>query len=79
MKDTSTLRIGDTVIWRGGWGKQSPQEATISGLNLTACPLSKDTIESLDSVAWSLVEENRVLVDLDNGHWAYGYQIALYE
>jgi hypothetical protein len=47
--------IGQTVIWRGGWGSQEPAFARIVDLG----------------------EKNgRPVYDLDNGHWAYEYQLS---
>lgn len=48
------FRIGQTVIWRGGWGTQPPKSARIV-----------DTGE----------KNGRAVYDLDNGHWAYEYQL----
>jgi hypothetical protein len=48
------FKLGQKVMWSGGWGTDSPKPAKIVG--------------------W--VEDNGVvLYDLDNGHWAYGYQL----
>ena len=69
------VKIGDKVIWRGGWGSDAPQEATVTGMEITEQPRSKYGEEATEA-PWFLVEENRVIFDLDNGHWAYGEQIS---
>ena len=69
-----TLKVGDKVIWRGSWGKDNPKEATVIGIERTLIPGSKygDQVDELD---WDLVEEGYCIVNLDNEHWAYGYQL----
>ena len=67
------LEVGDTVIWRGGWGKDAPIEALVTSIDKVK-PGEKygDDVKSLP---WSQVE-TRAVVALDNGHWAYGYQLS---
>lgn len=67
------LKIGDTVLWRGGWAKDEPRQATIVFIE-------KDCIgkygTEVSEVEWSEVYDENVIVILDNGHWAYAYQIS---
>jgi len=72
------LRIGDTVLWRGCFGTESEQPVKVKRMEVTATPRTKYGDE-VESVAWSVVRENRVILDLDNGHWCYAEQIAPYE
>lgn len=67
------LKIGDKVMWRGAWGKEPAEEAIIDGIEL--CPVGEKYGEQVKSVSWSTVEKNKVVVNLTNGHWAYGNQI----
>ena len=69
---SDTLRVGDTVLWRGGWGRDAPQWATVTHLEVCVEPGDKYGVP-VDQVPW--VEVDRVIVDLDNRHWAYGSQI----
>lgn len=69
----NTLNIGDKVMWRGGFGREAPKEATIEGIDIVA--VGEKYGEAVDSIDWSLVRQNRAVVTLDNGHWAYGDQI----
>ena len=69
------LSIGDKVMWRGGFGSDAPKVATVTGLELTRDPRTKYGIPA-NSVTWKRVEENRVLITLDNGHWCYGAQVS---
>ena len=70
-----TLKIGDTVIWRDGWGQDPPQEAVVVCIEITERPREKDGHE-VEEVHWTTVRENRVVVSLENGKWAYGEQIS---
>ena len=66
------LTVGDTVLWIGSFGKDKPKEAKITAIEI--CKSGNKRGKSVTSVLWTTVNEN-VIVDLDNGHWAYGSQI----
>jgi hypothetical protein len=68
----STLKVGDTVMWRGGFGSEPPRKAKVVGIEL--CRPGQKYGEPRESVDWSKI--NSVVVDLDNGHWAKGHQIS---
>ena len=52
------FQIGQSVLWRGGFGNHAPRIAKIV----------------------SIGEKNgEPVYDLDNGHWAYGYQLKALE
>ncbi len=70
MKDT--LKIGDTVLWRGGFGSEPARLAVVEGIEITNGGKYGD---SVDEVPWSEVYDRNVTVDLYNDHWAYGEQI----
>lgn len=67
------LCIGDKVMWCGGFGRHAPQEAVVKHIEITN-PGEKYGQE-VDCVRWSVVKADCVVVDLDNGHWAYGSQL----
>jgi hypothetical protein len=69
----TTLHIGDTVLWRGGFGNHAPVPAKVKGIERVS-PGEKygDDVQSLP---WIEVP-TRAVVDLDNGHWAYGAQLS---
>ena len=69
------VKIGDTVLWRGGWGSDAPLEAVVDGLDITDEPREKYGTP-VQEAYWSDVQDNRVLFSLSNGHWAYGSQIS---
>ena len=71
----NVLRVGDKISWRGTWGKDPIEEATIEIITLTDGPYSKDGVEVF-SVKFSTLKEGNVVIDFDNGHWAYANQVA---
>jgi hypothetical protein len=71
---TKTIKIGDKVIWRGHFGTDLPMQVTVKGLEVTDEPRGKYG-KDVDEVSTDLVEENRVVFDLENGCWAYSDQI----
>ena len=73
MNTPTTLKIGDRVRWSGGFGAQRARPAVVTGIVLTELHEKYGT--TADSVSWSRVRQNCAVVDLDNGHWAYGSQI----
>ena len=67
------LSVGDKVMWKGGFGSQPPKEATITGIELCSYSGAKYGT-SVSSAEWS--QKDRIVVDLDNGHWARGSQLS---
>ena len=54
------VKIGDTVLWRGGWGSNAPLEAVVDGLDITDEPREKYGTP-VQEAYWSDVQDNRVL------------------
>lgn len=75
MQSDSVLRLGDEVLWRGGFGRDVPRLATVKRIEVTPGKRQKYGGREVQWVEWKTVNANRVVVDLDNGHWAYGEQI----
>jgi hypothetical protein len=69
------LKVGDTVLWRGGWGREPEKRAKVTNIDKD-CNGDKYGTDT-NEVEWSLVDSHNVVVGLDNGHWAYGDQISL--
>ena len=69
------LKIGDSVIWRGAWGKEAPKQVKITSIEITNG--SKSGM-SVSEVEWNAIKLNprNYAFDLDNEHWAYGYQLT---
>lgn len=75
MAKTNRLKVGDKVMWRGGFGTESPKEATVTGMQ--QCPEGSKYGNDIESADWDKVRTGRkIVVDLDNGHWAYGSQLS---
>jgi hypothetical protein len=66
------LNVGDKVMWRGSFGSESPKEVVVEGIEL--CKPGEKYGMSVTQVDWS--KKDRIVVDLDNGHWAKGHQIS---
>lgn len=66
------LKVGDKVMWRGSFGSAIPQLATVKSIEL--CEPGEKYGEQVDEASWS--DRDRMVVDLDNHSWAYGYQIS---
>jgi hypothetical protein len=75
----STLRIGDTVIWRGGHGRHAPLPAIVTGFfSELRDPWHADFNEFGPAICcpWDYLAESAYRgVFLSIGVWAYGYQI----
>jgi hypothetical protein len=70
---TSILRVGDTVLWRGGFGRDPAREAVVSSIELVE-PGSKYG-ESVKSAPWSRLRGRHAVIDFGR-YWAYAEQIA---
>jgi hypothetical protein len=67
---SSTLKLGDIVIWRGSWGRDLPQQAKVTNIEIG------DHCTMVDEIDWYQLTDRSVTVTLDNDHWAYGFQLS---
>ena len=67
----SKIKVGDYVMWRGTWGRDPEAKAKVIGIEITASPKDKEghTSEEVDT------DTQHYIADLDNGKWAYGWQL----
>lgn len=73
----NTLKIGDKVWWRGGFGSEPAKLATVEEIEITKGYKYGDQV---DEVSWDEVYDRNVVVSFsDNNHWAYASQIKKYE
>ena len=72
----NTIKISDTVSYRGSFGSGPLKSATVEGLTLTQYPREKYG-KSVKEVNIDDVKANKVVFDLSDGHWAYASQIIL--
>ena len=72
------LRIGDEVLWSGGWGMGEEKPATVIDIMICEREDSKEG-EQVSAVPWCSVNPyegaRKVIVTLDNDKWAWGFQI----
>ena len=66
------IRQGDTVWWRGSFGNDGWEKAKVHRIELVR-PGQKENGLLVPWVPTTIIEN--CVFDLDNGHWAYGYQI----
>ena len=65
------LRVGDTVMWKGSWGKDIAKEVIVTDMEYST---DGKIIKVMD---WETVMSGReIIVSLNNGHWAYGFQLS---
>lgn len=72
---SKTLKIGDKVLWRGGFGSDPAKVAIIESIEVTNGGKYGNQVDEID---WSKVKGRDVVVDLVEGNWAYGEQIRPY-
>ena len=68
------LKVGDSVLWRGGWGGEPEKSVKVIAIQINESNGSKYG-EDVQLVGWDTVVERKVLVDLVNGRWAWANQI----
>lgn len=71
-KSGKTIKIGDRVIWRGTWGKEVPRPAVVKQMELCEQPRMKYGVP-VENI--NIKDLERTVFTLDNGSWAYGFQI----
>lgn len=70
------LRSGDTVIWRDAWGSAEPTEARVRSINKCRWEGDKDGTPVTEALWDKVMDGRNFIVDLDNGKWAWGFQLA---
>ena len=71
--EPAVLRVGDTVKWKGSFGADPWEYAQV--LSIELCEPGNKYGDEVESVPWAVCSRE-VVVNLNNGHWAYGTQIA---
>ncbi len=66
------LKVGDKVLWRGGFGTNAPREAVVARIE-AGCQGKYGYM--VPEVSWDEVRAGGVVVDLKEGPWAYGDQL----
>jgi hypothetical protein len=66
------LRVGDKVRWRGNWGTGGSMVVEV--VSIEHVESGEKFGENVEEIDWDKVADE-IVVTLDNGHWAYGYQL----
>lgn len=72
-KKMEVLKVNDQVNWRGSYGSDLLEKAVVVAIEIDCV---NKYGQPVDKVEWSKVGNRETIVTLDNGHWAYGYQIS---
>jgi hypothetical protein len=72
-----TLNVGDTVLWSGSWGGDTPKKAKVMSIEKN-CKGTKNGTDT-DKISWSKMDSRDTVLDLDNGFWCYGFQVKQIE
>ena len=67
------LKVGDTVLWRGGFGRDPAREALVEAIELVE--EGSKYGEAVESAPWSRLQGRHAVISLGS-HWAYAEQIA---
>jgi hypothetical protein len=69
------LHVGDTVLWKGGFGLDPAREVIVEGIELITEAGSKYGTP-VQAAQWSHLTGRHAVISLKNQHWAYGCQIS---
>ena len=67
------LRVGDTVLWRGGFGRDPAREAVVEGIELAEVGEKYGT--PVQTAPWSRLTGRHAVISFGN-YWAYAEQIS---
>ena len=73
--DYDQVKVGDAIQYRPSWGDDPPRLATVVRKSSVSNPGDKEDGQEIESAARELVDAQRVVFDLDNGHWCYSKQV----
>ena len=68
------LKIGDRVLWRGGFGRDAPQQAVVKGIELVEGGEKYGT--PVQAAPWGHLRGREAVITLGGDHWCYAEQIA---
>ena len=68
------FRVGDTILWRGAFGRDPAREAVVEGIELVAVGEKYGT--PTESAPWGHLKGREAVISLACGHWAYAEQIS---
>lgn len=74
MKET--INVGDQIVYKAGFGDDLPKITRVTQMEVTDYAREKYGDER-EEASLELVEDNRVCISLENGHWCYSEQVDL--
>ncbi len=77
-KQQGIITVGDTVIYRGNFGRGHEEIVKVTSMQLLEYPRDKMSIIEQDALwcSYAQIQENRIIFDLDNNKWCYAEQIV---
>ena len=72
--DKNLLNIGDKVMWSGSWGSETAELAEVDSITVVE-PNTKYG-DDVDWLHWNFVRGRECIINLTNGHWAWGFQVT---
>jgi len=73
-EDGDWVRVGDVILWSGSWGRDIQKPAKVTKIEADCNDLARDGT-SVVQMLWADLTGRENVVTLDNGHWAYAFQI----
>ena len=73
------IKVGDKVMWKGSWGADHPASVVVTRIEIDCESGHGQEVDDLDWKALPTsdgVDGRSVVLELDNGHWAYSFQIT---
>lgn len=70
---SETIKVGDSVMWRGSWGADAPCKVKVTAIELCEQERGKYGIPVTEVFIRDL---SRSVFTLSCGNWAYGSQIS---
>ena len=74
----SKLRVGDEVVYRGGFGTEEPQTVTVTAIVICPDEYNKQGEEVLE-IDGKKVRDANMIYDLSNNRWCRGHQIDMWK
>jgi len=72
-----TLKVGDEVHYRGGFGTEEPQTVTINAIIVCPNEYIKDG-EEVTEIEVEKIHDKNMIYDLSNQRWCRGNQIDMW-
>ena len=74
IRSNDRLTVGDTVLWRGGFGRDPAREAVVEGIELVEV-VGEKYGTPVQTAPWSRLTGRHAVISFGN-YWAYAEQIS---